>query len=142
MLLSRTGEGNAGVFAVRDQFLFVSETILRPPELATGISDQQIQPATIRQSAHLGLLDLRFCQFHENTPSPKEIPPEVHPLEAGFHRTPLDVDRLKTSVDTGGSNREGKDWTLLDVFGRGSGGETGIRTLDTLRYTRFPSVRP
>ena len=24
---------------------------------------------------------------------------------------------------------------------RGYGGETGIRTLDTLRYTRFPSVR-
>jgi hypothetical protein len=23
----------------------------------------------------------------------------------------------------------------------GDGGETGIRTLDTLRYTRFPSVR-
>src|ERR1700712_5272951 len=25
--------------------------------------------------------------------------------------------------------------------GKRSGGETGIRTLDTLRYTRFPSVR-
>ena len=28
----------------------------------------------------------------------------------------------------------------LDEDG-GDGGETGIRTLDTLRYTRFPSVR-
>jgi hypothetical protein len=29
----------------------------------------------------------------------------------------------------------------LDVLGLACGGETGIRTLDTLRYTRFPSVR-
>src|SRR5271154_2409817 len=28
-----------------------------------------------------------------------------------------------------------------DVLKQGRGGETGIRTLDTLRYTRFPSVR-
>jgi hypothetical protein len=27
------------------------------------------------------------------------------------------------------------------MFPEGDGGETGIRTLDTLRYTRFPSVR-
>ena len=31
--------------------------------------------------------------------------------------------------------RENKGVELVD------GGETGIRTLDTLRYTRFPSVR-
>lgn len=32
---------------------------------------------------------------------------------------------------------------LLDLRGlaKVNGGETGIRTLDTLRYTRFPSVR-
>jgi hypothetical protein len=29
---------------------------------------------------------------------------------------------------------------ILDIF-KLNGGETGIRTLDTLRYTRFPSVR-
>jgi hypothetical protein len=33
--------------------------------------------------------------------------------------------------------------TLVDLrgFSGSCGGETGIRTLDTLRYTRFPSVR-
>ena len=32
-------------------------------------------------------------------------------------------------------------YTLLDVFGICSGGETGIRTLDTLlAYTHFPGV--
>jgi hypothetical protein len=33
------------------------------------------------------------------------------------------------------------NWTVLDFVGKVGGGETGIRTLDTLRYTRFPSVR-
>ena len=32
-------------------------------------------------------------------------------------------------------------WINQDVLKRMNGGETGIRTLDTLRYTRFPSVR-
>jgi hypothetical protein len=31
--------------------------------------------------------------------------------------------------------------TLLVIDSKVHGGETGIRTLDTLRYTRFPSVR-
>src|ERR1700748_1970870 len=31
-----------------------------------------------------------------------------------------------------------RSFILKDLF---DGGETGIRTLDTLRYTRFPSVR-
>ena len=30
---------------------------------------------------------------------------------------------------------------MLIAFSKADGGETGIRTLDTLRYTRFPSVR-
>ena len=32
-------------------------------------------------------------------------------------------------------------WMSLEVLKLANGGETGIRTLDTLRYTRFPSVR-
>ena len=56
------------------------------------------------------------------------------------------------------TGREGKDETFVHLavlskvfrlrnlsdsieFRERDGGETGIRTLDTLRYTRFPSVR-
>lgn len=45
-----------------------------------------------------------------------------------------------------GKAEEGQNFALvgpvIKLLGGGKyGGETGIRTLDTLRYTRFPSVR-
>ena len=44
-----------------------------------------------------------------------------------------------------GKAQEGQNFALvgsvIKLLGGKYGGETGIRTLDTLRYTRFPSVR-
>jgi hypothetical protein len=56
----------------------------------------------------------------------------------GFHRTQLNSVRVTfTNFMVFG----GAIWTILNCLKRVYGGETGIRTLDTLRYTRFPSVR-
>jgi hypothetical protein len=53
---------------------------------------------------------------------------------------------ISVMTKTAGDYRDEKSPANRNVLliyraSKGCGGETGIRTLDTLRYTRFPSVR-
>ena len=73
----------------------------------------------------------------EGKPSCRER--KFHPNGTTTTAKLTEISAHKTSVR---SPVLGSDGTALDlVLGEVYGGETGIRTLDTLRYTRFPSVR-
>ena len=51
------------------------------------------------------------------------------------------LDRLEDLTKNLTNPRESAFYADSTGFTKKFGGETGIRTLDTLRYTRFPSVR-
>ena len=70
--------------------------------------------------------------------SQHNIPTNVPAGKHGFSGIALEVKSQKPQCFLW---LEWVSWILLEVLERGDGGETGIRTLDTLRYTRFPSVR-